>query len=89
MMKVAIEKQEYMCVGFCRARHGQVHHRQGGSSRASCEELGEPVGCKVVRLCEVEQPDVKGYGLPPQGNIATSQDGVQSALLGDRHREGW
>lgn len=25
---------------------------------------------KIVRLCEIEQPDLKGYGLPPEGNAA-------------------
>ena len=37
------------------------------------KKLGTKVGCKVVRLCEVEQPDVKGYGLPPESNRATSK----------------
>lgn len=29
---------------------------------------GVKVGCKVVRLCEIEQPDVKGYGLADVAN---------------------
>jgi hypothetical protein len=37
------------------------------------KKLGTKVGCKVVRLCEVEQPDVKGYGLPPESNRSTSK----------------
>ena len=31
------------------------------------------VTAKVVRLSEVEQPDVRGYGIPPVGNISSNK----------------
>jgi hypothetical protein len=34
---------------------------------------GVKVTAKVVRLSEVEQPDVRGYGIPPAGNISTNK----------------
>lgn len=73
MLNVAIEKQEYMCV---RLLSGPGLGKSTAVKEAAAEmskKMGTKVGCKVVRLCEVEQPDVKGYGLPPEGNIATSK----------------
>jgi hypothetical protein len=73
LLQVAIEKQEYMCV---RLLSGPGLGKSTAVKEAAAElskKLGAKVGCKVVRLCEVEQPDVKGYGLPPEGNVATSK----------------
>jgi hypothetical protein len=73
MLKVAIEKGEYMCVRFLSVPGLGKSTILKEAAIEMTKILGVKVGCKVVRLCEVEQPDVKGYGLPPVGNIATSK----------------
>ena len=73
LLKVAIEKGEYICARLLSVPGlGKSTILKEAAAELS-KELGVKVGCKVVRLCEVEQPDVKGYGLPPEGNIATSK----------------
>ena len=73
MLNVAIEKQEYMCVRLLSSPGMGKSTIVKDAALELTKKLGQLVGCKVVRLCEVEQPDVKGYGLPPEGNIATSK----------------
>ena len=73
MIKVAIEQQEYVCVRLLSSPGMGKSTIVKEAAAEMSKELGERVGCKVVRLCEVEQPDIKGYGLPPQGNISTSK----------------
>src|SRR5271165_6707586 len=73
LMEVAIDKQEYMCVRLLSMPGlGKSTIVKEAAAELS-KRLKQKVGCKVVRLCEVEQPDVKGYGLPPEGNISTSK----------------
>ncbi len=73
LLQVAIEKGEYICPRLLSSPGMGKSTVVKSAARLMTKRLGELVGCKVVRLCEVEQPDVKGYGLPPQGNIATSK----------------
>src|SRR5271166_916412 len=73
LMMVAIEKGEYMCARLLSSPGMGKSTIVKSAATQLTRRLQKKVGCKVVRLCEVEQPDVKGYGLPPEGNIATQK----------------
>ena len=73
LLQVAIEKGEYMTARLLSSPGMGKSTIVKSAATTMSKRLGKKVGCKVVRLCEVEQPDVKGYGLPPQGNIATQK----------------
>lgn len=63
LMDIALEKQEYACV---RLLSGPGIGKSSGVRQAAAKlskKYGKKCGVKLVRLCEVEQPDVKGFGI--------------------------
>ena len=63
LMDVALTKQEYACV---RLLSGPGLGKSSAVRQAAAmlsKKYGKKCGVKLVRLCEVEQPDVKGFGL--------------------------
>lgn len=63
MMEVAIKKERYAAVRLLSAPGiGKTSAIYEAAAIVS-KKIGQKCGVKLVRLCEVEQPDVKGYGL--------------------------
>ena len=63
LMDVALDKKEYACV---RLLSGPGIGKSSGVRQAAAKlskKYGKKCGVKLVRLCEVEQPDVKGFGI--------------------------
>lgn len=63
IMDVAVNKGEYACV---RLLSGPGLGKSSAVREAAAilsKKYGKKCGVKLVRLCEVEQPDVKGYGI--------------------------
>lgn len=68
LMDVAVETGEYACV---RLLSGPGLGKSSGVRQAAdklSKKYGKKCGVKLVRLCEVEQPDVKGYGIADVAN---------------------
>ena len=63
LMDVALETEQYACV---RLLSGPGIGKSSGVRQAAAKltkKYGKKCGVKLVRLCEVEQPDVKGFGI--------------------------
>lgn len=71
LLDLAIDKQKYVAV-LLRSLPGLGKTSIMGQAAAIvAKQRGVKVTAKIVRLSEVEQPDVRGYALPPEGNAAT------------------
>lgn len=68
LMDVALTQERYACV---RLLSGPGIGKSSGVRQAAeklSKKYGKKCGVKLVRLCEVEQPDVKGFGLADVAN---------------------
>lgn len=63
LMDVAIDKGEYICARLLSSPGVGKSSIVYSAAKKLSAKLGKKVGVKLVRLCEVEQPDVKGFGL--------------------------
>lgn len=73
LLNLAINDRKYVAL--------RLNGPPGGGKTSVVRQAAEIIGrqrkikctAKVVRLSEVEQPDVKGYGLPPADNVSSSK----------------
>jgi len=66
LLDIAIDDKEYITARLLSPPGVGKSSIVKSAAAIVAKQRGIKIGCKVLRLCEVEQPDVKGYGLTPQ-----------------------
>jgi hypothetical protein len=72
LLNLAIDEGKYVAVRFSSGPGLGKTSMVRQSAERVAKQRGVKVTAKVVRLSEVEQPDVKGYGFLPKGNDNTA-----------------